>query len=109
LTSSTWATISTSVPSWVGVRWIQAVYSATTQSILVWAGSQANYLKQTQMLIVSASGVPTVVANLGVQRDSYSGIQVGTSIIYYGGNFGAFFNTLYDYEVKVSMCLSNDS
>jgi len=99
LTSRTWTTVSSSLSSWVGVRWINGVYSSASNAVLVWAGSQANYLKQTQMLVVPSSGSPYVVPNLGVQRDSYSAIQAGDSVVYYGGNFGAYFNTVYDYEV----------
>lgn len=57
------------------------------------------------MLAVPSSGAPYFIPNLRVQGHSYSVIQAGNFVVHYGGNFGAYFSTLYDYEVYcLNMC-----
>lgn len=106
LTSSTWTTISSAFSSWIPVRYVNAIYSPVTKNVLVWGGSDILYTKQKQMLVVSALGVPTVIPNLGVARDIYSVGRIGNSIIYYGGDDVDYFNTLYDYEVWITMTMN---
>jgi hypothetical protein len=97
MVSMTWTSLS--APTWTPVRYINAVYSPKSNAVYIWGGSQIDYQKLGQMLTISSNGATTVQADLGVYRDSYSATCVLGSVLLYGGNYGPFFNTLFDYEV----------
>jgi hypothetical protein len=100
LDTMNWSTISVSVPNWIAVGYINAVYSSASTSVHIWGGSTASYAQQSQMLTIAVNGSTSVVANIGVAMDSYTGINVAGSILFYGGHVDAYYNTLYDYEVS---------
>jgi len=100
LDTGRWTAITNSAPSWTPVAYINAVYSPSDTSVYIWGGRTSAGKESVQMFSVDQDG-DTTVSNVSTGLDSYSTINVGSSLLFYGGHGATYVATLYDLEVNI--------